>query len=92
MSNAQRSFEQVKSILSKLDRDIDAARERRLQTRHAPLTINPPAGFVPAPVPAPVPQPQPQPAANNPGRSGYGRARPLRSDDRSAFPPTQPRP
>ena len=33
MSTSQRTFEQVKSILGKLDRDIDAARQKRLQTR-----------------------------------------------------------
>jgi hypothetical protein len=93
MSNQQRSFEQVKSILGKLDRDIDAARERRLQSRPMPMTVNAPAGFVPpAPSQAPAPQPQAQPAPNDPGRHGYGRARPLRSEDRAAFPPSQPRP
>ena len=98
MSTSQRTFDQVKSILGKLDRDIDAARERRLQQpRGVVAAIAQPAGFVPA---APAPQPARaaipvQPAslpANDPGRSGYGRARPLRGDDRAIFPPSQPRP
>jgi hypothetical protein len=32
MSTSQRAFDQVKSLLGKLDRDIDAARARRLNT------------------------------------------------------------
>ena len=99
MSTSQRSFEQVKSILGKLDRDIDAARERRLQQRTpVPVPIAAPAGFVPPPSVAPPPLRSPAPQApapvpaNDPGRSGYGRARPLRTDSRSTFPPTQPRP
>ena len=92
MSNPQRSFEQVKSILGKLDRDIDAARERRLQSRPAPMTVNAPAGFVPpAPSQAPAPQPQAQPAPNDPGRHGYGRGSACGRRPR-AFPPSQPRP
>jgi hypothetical protein len=94
MSTSQRSFDQVKSILGKLDRDIDAARERRLQRHPAPVPQA--AGYVPPPmqVVQPLRQAAPiaPPAANDPGRSGYGRARPLRSDDRSSFPPSQPRP
>ena len=89
MSTSQRTFEQVKNILGKLDNNIDAARARRLQTR------------TPAPTPAPMPAPQPmmisapsspapQPIApaspsmigqSNgaaPARSIYGRAQPLR--------------
>lgn len=93
MSNPQRAFEQVKSILGKLDRDIDAARERRLQSRQAPAIVGAPAGYVPpTPVQAPAPQPQSQPAPNDPGRHGYGRARPLRTEGRTAFPPPIPRP
>lgn len=98
MSTSQRTFDQVKSILGKLDRDIDAARERRLQQRLMPAAaIAQPAGFIPAATPAPAPMrpaaPAPAPLPpNDPGRSGYGRARPLRGDDRAVFPPTQPRP
>mgnify|MGYP000278568414 CR=1 FL=1 len=103
MSTSQRTFDQVKSILGKLDRDIDAARERRLQQRLMPIAAVPqaPTGggvFVPqtpaltaAPIRPVMPAPAPLPA-NDPGRSGYGRARPLRSDERAIFPPVQPRP
>jgi len=98
MSTSQRTFDQVKSILGKLDRDIDAARERRLQQRLIPVaSAAQPAGFIPSTaVPPPMRTVAPvQPAslpANDPGRSGYGRARPLRGDDRGYFPPAQPRP
>lgn len=100
MSTSQRTFDQVKSILGKLDRDIDAARERRLQQRLMPVPqVGQAAAYV-APVVSPVmPSVRTAPAstaaplpANDPGRSGYGRARPLRGDDRPIFPPTPPRP
>ncbi len=98
MSTSQRTFDQVKSILGKLDRDIDAARERRLQQRTFAAAAAAPTGAFIAQSTPPIPvrtaapaQPSPLPA-NDPGRSGYGRARPLRADDRPAFPPTQPRP
>ncbi len=91
MSSPQRSFDQVRSILGKLDRNIDAARQRRLQ-------VAPAGGMMPAP--APLPAPAPQPAAVRPGfgqqqspmptfssaapqRSPYGRAQPLRPDRRT---------
>lgn len=70
MSTSQRTFEQVKSILGKLDRDIDAARQKRLQTRN----------------PAPVVGSAPAPAARTlatPGTSGFGRATPMRLEHRS---------
>ena len=104
MSTSQRTFDQVKSILGKLDRDIDAARERRLQQRLVPIATVQQSpglgggGFVP-PAPALIAVPSrpamPTPVAlpaNDPGRSGYGRARPLRNDERAIFPPAQPRP
>lgn len=90
MSTSQRTFEQVKNILGKLDNNIDAARARRLQSRapSAPMPLPAPA---PAPVPmaiTPPPPPQPLPAASPsmigqsngaaPARSIYGRAQPLR--------------
>lgn len=100
MSTSQRTFDQVKSILGKLDRDIDAARERRLQQRHMPVPpVGQPAAYVPPVVSPIMPAGRTTPAtpnaplpANDPGRSGYGRARPLRNDDRPIFPPAQPRP
>jgi hypothetical protein len=83
-ANSQRSFDQVKNILGKLDRNIDAARQRRLQG--------------PTPVPAPIPIPvqaaparpafvapaaplTPMPTFGTaaPARSAYGRATPMRN-------------
>lgn len=99
MSTSQRTFDQVKSILGKLDRDIDAARERRLQQRLAPLVQGAPSASFVATPPTAMPAVRSTPPAstapsspNDPGRSGYGRARPLRNDDRQVFPPIQPRP
>ena len=86
MSNSQRSFDQVKNILGKLDRNIDAARARRLQ---GPTPI---AAPMPAPVAAPVRpafvapssplSPMPTFGSAAPGRSVYGRATPMRADTR----------
>lgn len=70
MSTSQRTFEQVKSILGKLDRDIDAARQKRLQTRTPS-----PIAAAPAPIAA-------RPLAT-PGTSGFGRATPMRLEHRS---------
>jgi hypothetical protein len=47
MSTSEKAFEQVKSILGKLDRSIDAARQRRLQGVLKPLAVSPSSG-VPA--------------------------------------------
>lgn len=71
MSTSDKSFNQVRAILNKLDRSIDAAREKRLQ----------PAMPTPAAPPAPTPisfQPasKPAPAPTAP-TSQYGRAQPL---------------
>jgi hypothetical protein len=70
MSTSQRTFEQVKSILGKLDRDIDAARQKRLQTR-TPQAVPAATGMMPA-----------RPLAT-PGTSGFGRATPMRMEHRS---------
>lgn len=70
MSTSQRTFEQVKSILGKLDRDIDAARQKRLQLR-SPQQAQPAAAPAPASAPA-----TPRPLAT-PGSSGFGRATPM---------------
>lgn len=83
MGQSQRAFEQVKSILGKLDRNIDAARSRRIQDHTtAPSSV--------PPTPAPSLQnnvviggnqliPPPKPAAPAPnGRSPFGRATPMR--------------
>ncbi len=69
MSTSQRTFEQVKSILGKLDRDIDAARQKRLQAR------------MPQPAAAPA-MPAARPLAT-PGTSGFGRATPMRMEHRT---------
>lgn len=80
MGQSQRSFDQVKSILGKLDRNIDAARSRRLQDHTTP----PAAAPVPAPSvlqPAPALIASPVPTAPSPvpsGRSPFGRAQPMR--------------
>lgn len=90
MNSAQRSFDQVKNILGKLDRNIDAARQRRLQTGPpAPIAAAQPAP-IPAPTPAPsrpafnspTPAPMPTFSSVTPSRSIYGRAQPLRPENR----------
>lgn len=53
MATSQRALDQVRSILNKLDRDIDAARARRL---HDPATG--PIGAGPQSAPPPVIAPQ----------------------------------
>lgn len=63
MTTSERSFNQVKSILHKLDRSIDEARERRTQQRSG--TPSTPVRETPTPAPAP------------PGGSPYGRATPI---------------
>ena len=74
MSTSQRTFDQVRSILGKLDRDIDAARSKRLQAR-MPQT---------APVTTPVlNSPTPPRPVSPTGTAGYGRATPMRLDQRS---------
>jgi hypothetical protein len=70
MSTSQRTFEQVKSILGKLDRDIDAARQKRLQTR------------TPQPIPA-APSLAPARPLAAPSTSGFGRATPMRMEHRT---------
>ncbi len=47
MSTSQRTFDQVKNILGKLDRNIDAARARRMQPR--PAAPVPSAPLIPPP-------------------------------------------
>lgn len=92
MSNSQRSFDQVKNILGKLDRNIDAARQRRLQgptpVPGTPATVGTIGAAVVAPPPAPIranfgsptPALTPLPTFGNaaPSRSQYGRATPMR--------------
>ena len=71
MSRSERAFNQVKSILGKLDRRIDEARARRMLPADAPI----PASAA-APVQAPPTPPKPAAAVTAP-KSVYGRAKPL---------------
>ena len=70
MGPFEKSFNQVKAILGKLDRNIDQLREQRRNPAPAPILQ-----------PAPRPVPQVIPATMNPARPGtssqYGRATPI---------------
>jgi len=68
MSTSDKSFNQVRAILSKLDRSIDEARERRLQPAAPAPIAPPPISMQPAKQAAPI---APAPT------SQYGRAQPL---------------
>jgi hypothetical protein len=78
MSTSERTINQVRAILSKLDRSIDEAREKRTHPAPAPVAA--------APVPPPPPispnqliggTPKPAPAVPAAPRSPFGRAQPL---------------
>jgi hypothetical protein len=77
MSTSERTINQVRAILSKLDRSIDEAREKRTQPPPAPVQA------APAPAPAPISPTQliggPPKQAHPPAapRSPFGRAQPL---------------
>lgn len=86
MSTSERTLEQVKSILGRLDRCIDAAREKRLHgTTTPPVAATPaqpfrdgaPSEVIGAESPAPASPPTPP--------SRFGRAQPLRLEDRTKF-------
>lgn len=79
MNSSSQSFEQVRSILSKLDRDIEAARARRLNTGPAARPFAAPVAA--RAVPSHPAEPSPGPKVQELGRSGYGVARPLRRSD-----------
>lgn len=92
MGTSDRSFEQVKSILGKLDRNIDAARARRLHDGSpAPARSSmsnqpvPHAAAVLAPPVMTPPSPSPVPSIPPPSKSGYGRAQPLRRSPPAGF-------
>jgi hypothetical protein len=70
MGPSEKAFNQVKSILGKLDRNIDQLREQRKSP--APVATQPPPGRVEPPKPAPAPAP-----AYRPSNSAYGRATPI---------------
>jgi hypothetical protein len=92
MGTSQKAFDQVKSILGRLDRSIDQVRERRLGPDQPPARPAPaqPAGFTAAPAPVPPPPANaftnqnqiigtPAPA---PSPSKWGRAQPIRPDQK----------
>lgn len=83
MSTSQRTFDQVRSILGKLDRDIDAARQKRLQVRQAPAPIPAPAMPSPPPPASAATLGGPRPVT---GASGFGRAQPMRLEHRKLSP------
>lgn len=75
MGPSEKSFNQVKAILGKLDRNIDQLRERR-STGHDAGAPKPAAQ--PEPVRTPTPIPAAAAPANYPVRnSQYGRATPI---------------
>ncbi|MFN0134088.1 MAG: hypothetical protein ACKVW3_16360 [Phycisphaerales bacterium] len=69
MSTSDRTINQVRAILNKLDRSIDEARERRTR------------GPLPEPTPAPAAIAPPPPAPQPMNTSKYGRATPLNRGD-----------
>lgn len=84
MTTSNRSFNQVKNILSKLDRRIDDLREQRTSDR----VIG--QGVAPAPVPAvPAPQPQ-QPPLTGAAAISTPSSNPL--DSLIGLPKSQPQP
>jgi hypothetical protein len=87
VSTSEKTLEQVKSILGRLDRSIDAAREKRLHGSAvpSPATSTPPsfrdaASQQQQQIGAEAP-PAPPPTST----SKFGRAQPLRLEDRSRF-------
>jgi hypothetical protein len=78
MSTSQRTFNQVKSILGKLDQRIDSLRAARSTPVQAALIggdrlIGQAVASAPIPIAAFTPPPQPAPP-----RSPFGRATPIR--------------
>ncbi|MBX3377831.1 MAG: hypothetical protein KF678_12605 [Phycisphaeraceae bacterium] len=68
MSTSDRTLNQVRAILNKLDRSIDEAREKRT---HTPTPV-----ATPTPA-APVAAPAAPASAPSPSGSPYGRAQPM---------------
>lgn len=66
MGPSEKTFNQVKNILGKLDRSIDQLRQQRTTPAIAPATHHESLRIVPAPLPAPRPN------------SAFGRATPIR--------------
>ena len=81
MGPSEKSFQQVKSILGKLDRSIDSVRQARLQpgSPSTPATASPPQAHPAQPVAQPqaVPAPSKGVATQTTARPAFGRAQPL---------------
>jgi hypothetical protein len=71
MGPSEKAFNQVKSILGKLDRNIEQLREQRKTPAPAAAAVQPPPGRTEAPKPV-MPTP-----AYRPSNSAYGRATPI---------------
>jgi hypothetical protein len=82
MGPSEKSFNQVRSILGKLDRSIDEARARRTQPPAPPPAPRPVAPQNPLPLPGPKPM-HANPGQNN-ARSSPGRATPIPSNHQQA--------
>ncbi len=87
MSTSQHTIDQVRSILGRLDRSIDQAREKRLHGEPEPRPTSEPAPAKEAAARAT----QPPPPAVGPARtaasrapSPFGRAKPLRNTQTDA--------
>lgn len=88
MSTSDKTLEQVKSILGRLDRCIDAAREKRLHGAATPPANTPAGNGTPSfrdPATQKIGAEGPAPAPAAPSTSKFGRAQPLRLDDRPRF-------
>jgi len=82
MTTSQHTIDQVRSILGRLDRSIDQAREKRLHGDPEPRDAQPsPQASEPAPRTQAPPPPAVGPARSAPSRapSPFGRAKPLRN-------------
>ncbi len=92
MAGDNKAFNEVRALLSKLDRSIDEARSRRIGPKEEPAP-KPASENRPAPrseLDRQVGAPRPQAAPLTPmqaKRAQYGRARPLNANE-----PAQPRP
>jgi hypothetical protein len=74
MGPSEKAFNQVKSILGKLDRSIDQLREQRTSPPTPPAAPQGQGRAEPPKLPIPTPPAQP---AYRPSTSGFGRATPI---------------
>ena len=77
MGPSEKSFNQVKAILGKLDRNIDQLRERRSTGREADSTKAAPVEALRNGTSSPTPLPAPAPSPFAARSSQYGRATPI---------------